>query len=85
MFRRRRRGWDGFCRWRGSAKPCQRESRAREMSKPKRRMIGISHRRWKLAMNCSVCVQIGTMMADDMVGFGEGFRRESVEEGRGYL
>ena len=48
-------------------------------------MIGISHQRRKLAMNCRVCFQIGTMIADDMLGFGEGFRRELVEEGRGYL
>ena len=36
-------------------------------------------------MNCRVCFQIGTMIAADMLGFGEGFRRELVEEGRGYL
>ena len=36
-------------------------------------------------MNCSFCGEIGTVIADDMVGFGEGFRRELVEEGHCYL
>jgi hypothetical protein len=45
----------------------------------------MAHQHRKLAMNYSVCLQIGTTIASDGGGFGEGFSTKSVEEGRGYL
>ena len=54
------------------------------MSYEKRR-LAMAHRRGKTVMNYSFYGEMGTVIADDIVGFGEEFRRKSVEDGRGYI